>query len=401
MFRTIVLSLVVFNFVTSFSSRAQSFSYEEYRSEKDSIRLREMGLDAWSYFIRNNVDSLKLIGTELTNSKFHSMYPVGLINMGSYHIRTNDIPKGIELLQEARDIFSREKSIVLLSETETELGNAYFLKGDYNLSSRYYFASMVHGANLADLTASYNGMIGFGKTICATGDTIQGVRFVREYLERCLRDEKFESASDACGFLGMIAGLDGKTELMSAYYRRGNVYAGRSDSKAHLANAYTNKAIDFFTKSKIDSAEILFKQALDVRKKVGASQPITEGYYNLAILNIETGKFDEAQKYALLGEKLSEEAGILSWQLDCLLLLKEIAENQKRFEDIEPIQVEIDRIRAELDLMGNVDGDILSLAVEFTSLEERYPKDSRTMELTIALVILGSCGILFVKERVS
>ncbi|PIE87384.1 MAG: hypothetical protein CSA03_00470 [Bacteroidetes bacterium] len=398
--KQVILLFLQFVLVSSLG-RTQAFSYQDFHNEKDSVLLVKKGLEAWSYYIRNSVDSLKIVGSEMVDSKYVSLYPVGLINLGSFHIRTNDIPKGIELLEEARELFAKERSAALLSETENEIGNAYFLKGNYNLSSRYYFSSMVHGANIADVTASYNGMIGFGKTICATGDTIRGVRFVREYLERCLKNDKFESASDACGFLGMIEGLKGKVELMSAYYRRGNVYAWRSNSKTHWANAHTNKAIDFFTKQKVDSAEMLFQKALSIRKEVGATRPIVEGYYNLAILNIETGRFDEAHKYALLGEELSKDAGVISWQLDCLLLLKEIAENQRRFHDIEPIQVEIDLLQAELELMGNLDSEILDLAVSFTSLDEIANDHSRKTEITLTFILLGSFIMLLYKERAS
>ncbi len=402
--KQVILLFLQFVLVSSLG-RTQVFSYQDFQNEKDSTIRIKMIIEGANYYRRNNLDSLRIFASELLSfgKMRNSELEMSLAKryLGSYRIRTNDIPKGIELLEEARELFAKERSAALLSETENEIGNAYFLKGNYNLSSRYYFSSMVHGANIADVTASYNGMIGFGKTICATGDTIRGVRFVREYLERCLKNDKFESASDACGFLGMIEGLKGKVELMSAYYRRGNVYAWRSNSKTHWANAHTNKAIDFFTKQKVDSAEVLFQKALSIRKEVGATRPIVEGYYNLAILNIETGKFDEAHKYALLGEELSKDAGIISWQLDCLLLLKEIAENQRRFDDIEPIQVEIDLLQAELELTGNLDSEILDLAVSFTSLDEITNDHSRKTEITLTFILLGSFIMLLYKERAS
>lgn len=404
LFRAVFLQFVILVFGGLFS-QAQSFSYSEFKEEKDSATRVKMVIESANFYRRNNLDSLKVMTLELLNYNEVriSCIEVGLAKryLGSYHIRTNDIPKGVELLEEARELFVRTRSAALLSETENEIGNAYFLKGNYNLSSRYYFSSMVHGANIADITASYNGMIGFGKTICATGDTLLGVRFVQEYLERCLKNDKFESASDACGFLGMIEGLKGKVELMSAYYRRGNVYAWKSNSKTHWANAHTNKAIDFFTKDKIDSAEHLFHKALSIRKEVGATRPIVEGYYNLAIFHIETGSLDEAKQFALKGEELSKDGGIISWQLDCLRLLKEIAEKQNKYEEAEPIQVEIELLEAELELMGNLDNELLDLAVTFTSLEEKVPDHSRKTEVILISILIGSFGLLLVKEKIS
>ena len=379
--------------------RAQEFSYSEFKNEKDSARRIEMGIESWNHYLRNNLDSLKLLGSEIVHRDSAILYPIGIRNLGSYYSRTNDIPHGIELLLEAREIFSGLNMQILLSETENELGNAYFLLGNYNLSSRYYFASIVHGSVTSDVTASYNGMIGFGKTLAAIGDTSKGVLFVQEYLERCLRDEKFESASDACGYLGMIAGLNGKIELMSAYYRRSGIYAGRSDSKTHEANANTNRAIDFFTQEKVDSSLMLFRSALKLRQEVGATRPIVESFYNLAVLNIETGNLVDAKIYAKKGEELSEAGGIRSWQLDCLILLLEIAEKNEDVDEAFQLKMDIARIEDELEKFKKLDSDILELAISLTSLKPQPVRKSYLGELIGTISILLTCLLLLYSDR--
>ena len=140
---------------------------------------------------------------------------------------------------------------------------------------------------------------------------------------------------------------------------------------------------------------------MSIREEVGATRPIVEGYYNLAIFHIETGNLDEAKQFALKGEGLSKAGGIISWQLDCLRLLKEIAEKQHKFEEVKPIQVEIELLETELELMGNLDDEILDLAVTFTSLEESVPDHSRRTEVILISILIGSFGLLLVKERIS
>lgn len=395
----LVILLMMLGCLIGVGLSAQEFSYSEFKNEKDATRRIEMGIESWNYYLRNNLDSLRLLGAEIMHKDSAILYPIGVRNLGSYYSRTNDIARGIELLLEAREIFSELNMQILLSETENELGNAYFLLGNYNLSSRYYFASIVHGSVTSDVTASYNGMIGFGKTLAAIGDTSKGVLFVQEYLERCLRDEKFESASDACGYLGTIAGLSGKVELMSAYYRRNSIYAGRSDSKTHEANANTNRAIDFFTQEKVDSSLMLFRSALKLRQEVGATRPIVESFYNLAVLNIETGNLMDAKTYAEKGEELSEASGIRSWQLDCLTLLLEVAEKNEDADEVFQLEVDIARIEDELEKFKKLDNDILQLATSLTSLEPKPVRKSYLGELVGIISILMTCLLLLYQGR--
>ncbi len=391
---------MIFMFL-SVNSWAQGFTFSEFENEKDSSKRIELGIESWNYYLRNNLDSIRIVGYELVNNDSISLYAVGIRNLGSYHVRTNDINKGIELLGEAREMFSDLNLEVLLSETENELGNAFFLQGNYNQASRYFFASIVHGSLTADITAKYNGMIGFGKTVCAIGDTIKGLLFIHEYLERCLRDKKYESASDACGYLGMIAGLNGRIELMSAYYGRGIRYASRSDSKTHRANAYTNKAIDYFYHDKVDSSMFYFFEALSIRKEVGATRPIVESLYNLCLLNIETDRLDEAREYAEKGELLSEAGGIRSWQLDCLILLLEIAEKQEDSDVIIQIKLDIDRIQSELEEIGTLDDQIIDTAIEFTSLNSKSIQPSYFWESMALSSLILSCGMMLYLEKIS
>lgn len=381
----------------------QNFSFTEFENEKDTARRIEMGIEGAIYFRRNNLDSLKILSMSIISegTSRDNQFEKALSNrfLGSFSIRSDDIDDGIQFLSEARDYFASHNAVVLLSETENEIGNAYYLSGNYGQAANYYLASIVHGAKSSDLTASYNGMIGFGKTVCAIGDTAKGQLFVQKYLERSLRDNKFESAADACGFLGMIAGQNGKIELMSAYYNRAMRYASTSESKTHNANAITNKAIDYFYHDKVDSAIYFFRESLKIREEVGATRPIVESLYNLAILYIETNSLEEAKKYAEQGEVLSSERGIRSWQLDCLLLLLEIAEKSNNLSDIEPIKVDIDRIQSELDEMGSLDKRIIDLAVDFTSLHDMPIRRGYFWELISTIAILLSSAMLIYSYR--
>jgi len=392
--KTLRYTVCSFFLIVCFLSKAQNFSFTEFEREKDSVKRVEQAGASWSYYIRNNLDSLRIVGLEIMNLDSAVFFGLGSRNLGSYQIRGGNIDRGVELLEQAREFFSRKKSFTLLSETENELGNAYFLVGNYRQSADFYLASMIHGSRSSDNTASYSGMIGFGKTIYSIGDTARALLFVQKYLERSLRDDKFEAAADACGFLGMAAGHKGRVELMSAYYKRGMTYSSMSSSTANQANALTNKAITYFYKNKVDSSIYLFKESLKLREEVGATRPIVESFYNLAIFYIETDSLAIAKKYAERGEAISAEKGIRSWQLDCLRLLLEIAEKSGDLTNVESIKFDIERIEKELKEMSSVNSEIIDLAVDFTSLHDYPIRRSYFWEIFSGFVILLNALLL-------
>lgn len=363
-----------------------------------------MGIESWNYYIKNNIDSLKIVGLELLPTKKQSkldrqFYAVGTRNLGSYLIRSGDIPKGIGLLNEAKKEFAQQELNVLLSETENDLGNAYFLRGNYQLAEQHFLSSMKIGQETADETAGFNGMIGLGKAICAAGDTLRGIHFVDQFLTKCVALKKFESASDACGFLGMIAGEQNQLVLMSAYYNRGINYANRSGSPTHQANALNNKAIDFYYYEQIDSTLVYFKRALKLRLKVGTVNPIVESHYNIAVLHLENGDFVLAKTAAEEGEQIARVAVIRSWQLDCLRLLQEIAVEMNNPEESDKLAVEITRVEKELKELGEMDNEVLSAALNYGSGKIADESSSTMVWTIVALVgLFGSVIVLFFRE---
>ena len=109
----------------------------------------------------------------------------------------------------------------------------------------------------------------------------------------------------------------------------------------------------------------------------------------------------EAKKYAERGEALSSERVIRSWQLDCLVLLLEIAEKSNDFSDVEAIKLDIERIENELKEMGSLDEQIIDLAVDFTSLHDTPIRRSYFWELISTAAILLSSALLLYSNRAS
>lgn len=397
---------LIFSFLMLFSVNgcSQDFSFEEFVNERDDMRKIELGILGATIYRRDNLDSLlplalafadsEIGGNEnLQNRAFSWRY------LGSYFIRTTEIDKGIEYLYKARDEFSKLELRVLESETENELGNAFFQLGNYNKATVHYLASIEKGAETIDRTAAYNGMIGFGKVLCAAGDTAKGVLFVQKYLQNALRDKKFEAASDACGFLGMIAGARGNVDLMSAYYNRAIRYANQSNSKTHKANSINNRAIDFFYQNKGDSAIAYFKRALELREAIGNTRSIIESYYNLAIVYIELEDFDMAMTFASKGEALSGTAKMRTLQIDCIELMIEIAETTGQSEIVSKLNIELERIKVELKEVDSVDDQVIEAAMHYAAIKPNEQKINSYSELIAILSIITAALTFLLLEK--
>lgn len=395
-FRHILLAILN---VVSFASTSQVFSIEELIDEKNLDRRIEMWSESKAFIVRNNLDSLKIMGLELMETKNEILIGYGRSTLGSYYIRTNNIPRGISLLKLACEDFRDDGRDIFVSQTENEIGNAYYFMGNYNQAAEHYKASLVFGESTSDPSSSYNGMHGFGRSLCASGDSIRGKLFVQKFLEYCLRDNKFGSAADACGYLGMIAGVEGKIELMSAYYSRAARYALKTGTKIDRANAYTNRAISAYYKGNVNLTIQYFEFARKLREEIGETRPIAESLYNLGVLYSETAELEKAKYYAETGEKLSSDSGLKEMQLECLILLLEIEGKRNNSQVLDKIQRDINRLQNELSSMKNIEVGIVDSVIAITGINKEETTKSNLLHIVAFFLVVGSAGLLLYQER--
>ncbi|MFT5778787.1 MAG: tetratricopeptide (TPR) repeat protein [Crocinitomicaceae bacterium] len=369
-------------------------TYEQFVLEKDSSRLLYFCRELNTYYLRNSLDTVKIISMSMLSStqtnecgkNFGSRY------IGSYHLRKGNLEKATQCLAESRNYFAKCDLRSFKSETENELGNAFNLLGNYNLAAKFYIASIISGEESSDETAAFNGMIGLGKVFCASGDTSSGIRLVSVFLSKALRHDKFESSADACAYLGMIYGEQGEVELMKAYYRRSMRYAKESKSKTHLANSLNNEAILMFIDNKYDSSLVLFTNALKLRKEVGQQKAIIESYFNIGGFYLERGGYDQAEINFLKSHQMAEEFSLLPDELDALLSLEELYLILGKEDDVSKMKNEIRRVRNLLNEHRNIDDDIFQMALKF---EEHAVSEFKVKpEPIITTPIIGGGSLL-------
>ncbi len=298
---------------------------------------RDLGV----YYLRNDMDSLKVVIAQYLLSEHEDMKALGYRFQGGYAYRSGDVSGGVYFLNKSAAQFAQVERWTFLSEVYNELGNAHWVSGDYLSAGKNYRKSLDAGKNALDNTARFNAYLGLGKTKCVLGDSAMGIFYVGKYLEEAILHEAWESASSASGFLSDLYTAKNDEKLADAYLKRSIGYAQRSGSLIHLSNVKNNAAMYHFRKGELDSSELLFRESFDMRKEVGQSKEICESYYNLGVFYLETGDTLTAVKWWIEGEKFADEMNMPSERLDLLNELQIVYSKQRDSDQLRDVQREI------------------------------------------------------------
>lgn len=311
--------------------------FDDAFSEKngfDKILLAEALKDR---YLNTDLDSLKLLSVFLMDEK-SELFFLGVRYHGSYLSRKGEFSEAIRLLDLSYGHFEAAGNFRNVSEILNEIGNVHLQLSNTAEASNNYLESLKFGAMSGDRTAEFNGILGLGKVLCVDGDTLLGIRLSSYFLKACLEERKYQSAADACAFLGMIFSELGDKQVAKMYYKQSIEYAKKSKSRTHLANALTNQAIVDVGNSDMKMAEKNFVLAAKHREELGVKKTIIDAYFNLGSFYIMTERFDEARDYLLRASKLAEESGMIRDEYDAIEVVllalpkKVISKDRKELE---------------------------------------------------------------------
>lgn len=380
-----------------FSSFIQAqHTYSSYQAEKNISRKASAGLFLWNLYLRNNLDSLKILGVDLLLVAAEEgdafTKAVGEQALGSYQIRSGNLEQGIFHLQEARRFYMKREDYDQLTIAYNELGNARFLQGKYQEAIKMYLSSLRFGELAPDPTAAFSAKIGLGKAYVAMGDTAVGLKTIENYKDQAALMRKFESVADAYAYMGEVE-MERNIALSKEYYEKSIIFSVKSNSKAHLSHAYNNKAIVFFNLGDLDSSLFYFNQALELRKKLKHKKGIIESYYNLAFFYQEQGKLEMALKYYELSAKEARKNGFNGDERDALLEVKAIAEKLKlkRYDEV------VSRLKAlevEMEKSRSTDDEIIAYAEKVIREADLKPEKRVEDEKSYSIVWLVGGAML-------
>lgn len=390
------------------NSQAQ-VSYESFHDQADLNVKSEMGLELWNYYLRFNLDSLKVAAVDLllvASEKEHEFArAVGTRMLGSYLYRSGKIDQGLGYLNVARDYFEKREDYMVASEIYNEIGHSFFLQGKFEEAKESYEKSIRLGEQSTDATAAFNGKLGLGKAYIALGDTNVGMTLIHSYKQLSVQNQKFEAASDAFAYLAQVESAMKHANLSNEYYLRSVEFSRRSKSKVHLANSYTNLGILKFGLEEYDSSLFFFKESLRLREEMRSIRPIIESYYNLGFFYAERDSIDKAISCYERSVELARKHEHYTDEMDALTELVKLYKDRDMLERVETMELRI----KELDSLTRLkkyqeDVELGKLDLEFEGKKKAKPDEGGIGWITFTIIVISLVLLLFLfleRKRIS
>lgn len=390
----VALSLAITSFVSS------QVSYNSFKEEADLNIKSEMGLELWNYYIRFNLDSLKVAAVDLlllASEEEHEFgRAVGTRMLGSYLYRSGKIDQGLEYLSIAKKFFEQKEDYMIASEVYNEVGNALQLKGDFERAKEAYRKSLRLGEQSPDPTAAFNGKLGLGKVYIALGDTNVGMSLIHSYKQLALQNQKYEAASDAFAYLAMVESARKNENLAQEYYLKSVDNSKRSESKVHLAHSYANLGILKFGLEEYDSSLYFFKQSLRLREEMSTARPIAEAHYNLGFFYKERDSTDLAIQEFSISADIAKRNKLLSDEIDALKELIPLYEGKSMADKVIECEARIEKLKRKMKVMASAENkELEELDLKFSEKKNKKEEKEGLSWITFTIVVLALAVLLF------
>ncbi len=208
-------------------------------------------------------------------------------------IKKHMLIEAIEVLNEAKNICSLDTKAMAVASIDLQLARVFDLNQEPEKSEEYYVKAKDSFWELKD-------------TLRYAGTTLN--------LGELYRTRKWNSKA--------------LEHFVDAYwlYKEINYPMG-------IAYAQGNIGLVYVEEGKIDSAEILLKEAIDSLRPQGDNYAMSCYIDGLAHINMQKGKFDDAEKLSKESFELAKEFGLKEQIRDASLTLSQIYAHNEQFEE--------------------------------------------------------------------
>jgi tetratricopeptide (TPR) repeat protein len=239
--------------------------------------------------LRNDVDSLQFLASELATSKNRNSFSHAVSKriFGCFQVRKGKILEGIKLLKESKNYFLSIGDMQLLCEELNELGIAYYLQGDLETAAFYFKSSLTTGAQSPKETDAILAEVNLAKVYIAEKDFKQASAILNHYIFTAKELKKWEAVANAYSVLADVNLNLEKYELAKTLCKKQIKYAKKGKALNLKINALNNEALIFFFEGNPSKALALFYEILSIRKKQNIPSKIYDAYYNLASFYVD------------------------------------------------------------------------------------------------------------------
>ena len=334
--KTKLISLIFCVFFTTI------YLAQSKKANKNNLTVTEVNQEAmislenWNYFMRNNLDSLKLdayriliLGMEWENDFAIS---VGKRSLGSYLIRTGKQDEGLKYLKQSKNYFEKRENLIIQTEILNEIGNGYLNNGKPIEAEKYYLQSLKCGKNSPDPTSSFLAEANLAQAYMSLNNLKKATAILHHYKKESLKKNKWESVSNAYALLGTIEQTNNNLPLAREYYRKSAEYGFRSKAKSQIGHAYNNMAIVYYQEDNLAASLDYFKKALEMRIKTKNSKSISESYFNLGDYFSGIEQESEALNYYKLAASYSKAEHLFKEEMDAVYAIYSVYKREGRLE---------------------------------------------------------------------
>jgi tetratricopeptide (TPR) repeat protein len=318
--KKVVLALSCFVILCNPLSFGQNkYDFSSLKNEKNHLRKAKIALELSQEYVRYNIDSLKILSEELKKSSNKNAFTraISCRILGIYEVRKGDFSNGIVLLKAAKNYSLSMQDLELLTSDVNELGNAYFLKGDFKTAEFYYKTSLDIGEDSPNETDAFLALVNLARIHILQKKYSEAKQELEKYIFLATKNEKWEAVANAYAVFADLALAQDNYELAKLYCEK-SFSASNKTMKSHFyLNALTNKALVYFLNNEKKLALELFQKILRDRKTENIPYKIFDAYFNLAGYFVESDK-NLSEKYSDSCLQLAKKQGLLGLELEAI-----------------------------------------------------------------------------------
>jgi tetratricopeptide (TPR) repeat protein len=264
-------------------------TFRAFKSSKSIEEKTRKSLELWEYYLRNNVDSLQFLATELATSENRNSFSHAVSKriFGCFQVRKGKIIEGIKLLKESKNYFLSIGDLQLLCEELNELGIAYYLHGDLETAAFFFKSSLTTGAQSPKESDAILAEVNLAKVYIAEKEFKQATAILNHYILIAKELKKWEAVANAYSVLADVNLNLEKYELAKSLCKKQLNYAKKGKALNLKINALNNQALIFYFEGNPNKALMLFYEILKIRKKQNIPSKIYDAYYNLASFYVD------------------------------------------------------------------------------------------------------------------
>ena len=318
--KKVVLALSCFVILCNPLSFGQNkYDFSSFKNEKNHLRKAKIALELSAEYVRYNIDSLKILAEELKKSSNKNAFTraISCRILGIYEVRKGDFNNGVVLLKAAKNYSLSMQDLELLTSDMNELGNAYFLKGDFKTAEFYYKTSLDIGEDSPNETDAFLALVNLARIHILQKKYSEAKQELEKYIFLATKNEKWEAVANAYAVFADLALREENYGLAKFYCEKSFFYSNKTMKSHFYLNALTNKALVYFLSNEKKQALELFQKILRARKTENIPHKIFEAYFNLASYFVVSDK-NLSEKYSDSCLQLAKKKGLLGLELEAI-----------------------------------------------------------------------------------